>query len=267
MLPQAQPGQRDLPAASAFAGCEQLFTGYPLAVTPPRPAGSRSMVLMTWPAGGPRYFVLTRPRDARFIIRPWSRHEESVTITPDAGVPDSVFRVIAHGMPVPRDGALLGWVEDRQVKAMLTVHSAPPADPDEAVSFPEIRVMPMAGTSELDWPPFTSSPRICGQFWDYLDRSKIVDIGPLLTRRARQAYWVPSPRGHAPERGVGCMVLPRNLPGEEYWLPAGVYIHHWMLREGIPVPAPAHLITLPSAVDMAEKRGPAKRAVTGVPGG
>ena len=222
------------------------------------------MVLMNRSAGGPGYFVLSWPQDGLFIIRPWSRQEDSETITPDGEVPDAVFRVIAHSMPVPRDGTLLGWVEDRQVTAMLAVHSAPPAVTGAAVPFPEIRVMPLAGTSELDWPPFTGSPLVDGRLWDYLDRSKLVDIGPLLTGRAGQAFWVPSPRGHSPKHGAGCVVLPRNLPGEECWLPAGVYIHHWMLREGIPVPAPAQLLALPSAVDMAGNRVPAPRAATEV---
>ncbi|HEX7163471.1 MAG TPA: hypothetical protein VF223_19810, partial [Trebonia sp.] len=35
-------------------------------------------------------------------------------------------RVITQGMPVPRDGALLGWVCDRQVTVLLSVYHGNP---------------------------------------------------------------------------------------------------------------------------------------------
>jgi hypothetical protein len=41
-----------------------------------------------------------------------------------------------------------------------------------------------------------------------------------------------------------------NLPADEYWLPAGVYLDHWTLREGIQAPPVRWLLTLPGAVDL-----------------
>ena len=52
----------------------------------------------------------------------------------------------------------------------------------------------------------------------------------------------------------GCIVVIGNLPSEEYWLAAGVYTDHWMLREGIlPLPA-GRLLAQPGVVDLAGRR-------------
>jgi hypothetical protein len=51
-------------------------------------------------------------------------------------------------------------------------------------------------------------------------------------------------------------VVLANLPADEYWLPSGVYLDHWTLREGIEAPPPGQLLTLPGAVDLADRRRP-----------
>ena len=156
-------------------------------------------------------------------------------------------------MPVPRDGALLGWVTDsHQVTAMLAVHCRPPEPWDDPVPVPEIRVMPMAGTSELlHWPPFTASPLDDGRVWEYIERGQIVDIVPLLAHSDGRAFWVPSPDRRSARHEKGCIVITGNLPAEEYWLPAGVYMDHWTLREGVQAPPVGSLLTLPGVVDLA----------------
>ena len=185
MLVHAPSGPHSPPAA-AIVKCKQLFGAYPLAVTRDPADGSRSMVLMDWTAAGGCFFTLTQAREGLFAIRPWSGQDAGGEIGPREAVEDAIVRVIANGMPVPRDGALFGWVPDRQVTAMLSVHSGHPPGSGAAVSVPEIQVMPMAGTGGLDWPPFTASPFVDGRLWDYLDRGQIVDVVPLLTgfRRA-----------------------------------------------------------------------------------
>ena len=67
----------------------------------------------------------------------------------------------------------------------------------------------------------------------------------LLARAAGGAFWVPSQNPGRAERRHGCIVLTQNLIAEEYWMPAGTYIDHWMLREGVPTPPASHLLTLP----------------------
>jgi len=230
---------------ASFAACSRLFSGYPLAVMQGCAGGQdRAMVLMKRAAGAVAFFALSQDRDDLFVVRSLRAHDRtSHEIRPGGQVPDVICRLLADGMPVPRDRALLGWVTDRQVTAMLAVRTGL----SETREVPEIRVMPMSRTSELDWPPFTASPLCDGRLWDYVERGQLVDIVPLLTRSTGHAFWVPSPYG----RSAGYIVVSGNLPTDEYWLPAGVYMDHWWLREGIQAPPAGQLLALPGAVDLA----------------
>jgi len=250
------------PSAASFAACARLFVRYPLAVTP-HPgvggAGYRSMVLLNraaFPAGKTGktgFFVLTQVRDDLFFIRSWNRYDGvDQEIRPGEPVTGIAGEVITGGMPVPRDGALLGWVSDSQVTAMLAVHCRQPEAWGGPAMIPEIHVMPFAGSSELlHWPPFTASPFDDGRLWEYVEWGRIVDIVPLLTRRAGLAFWVPSADRRSVRHGEGLVVVMDNLPADHYWLPAGVYMDHWTLREGIEAPPVGRLLGLPGVVDLA----------------
>jgi len=243
-------------SAASFTACSQLFARYPLAVTPqPADGGYRSMVLMNRAAGPTGSFVLSQARDDLFFIRSWNRCDGvDQEIRPGEPVPGIIHQVVTCGMPVPHDGALLGWVSDRQVTVMLAVHCRQPEPWDAPVPVPEIQVMPMAGTSELQhWPPFTASPLGDGRVWEYVERGQIVDIVPLLSHSAGRAFWVPCPHRRSAPYEKGCIVITGNLPAEEYWLPAGVYMDHWTLREGIEAPPVGHLLALPGVVDLARR--------------
>jgi hypothetical protein len=236
--------------------CVQLFGRYPLAVTPHSADGRyRSMVLMSRAAGPAGFFVLTQAGDDLFVIRSWNRRDGiNQQIRPGEPVSGIIHQVVTSGIPVPNDGALLGWVTGRQVTVMLAVHCRQPETWDDLVPVPEIRVMPMAGTSELlHWPPFTASPLGDGRVWEYVERGQIVDIVPLVAQSAGRVFWVPSPDRRSARHEEGCVVITGNLPADEYWLPAGVYMDHWTLREGIqPLPA-GRLLTLPGVVDLAHR--------------
>ena len=239
---------------TSFEACLRLFERYPLAITlHPADGGSLSMVLLSRAAGSASLFILTQARDDLFVIRSWNRHDGvDQDIRPGEPVPDTIRRLIAGSMPVPHDGALLGWVTDSQVTALLAVHCRPPEPWDDPVRVPEIRVMPMAGTWELlHWPPFTVSPLDDGRFWEYVEWGEIVDIGPLIIQSAGRVFWVPSPDRRSARHG--CIVVVGNLPAEEYWLPAGVYTDQWTLREGIEPPPAGQLLALPGAVDLADR--------------
>jgi hypothetical protein len=213
------------------------------------------MVLMNRAAGSAGFFVLAQARDDLFFIRPWNRRDGiDQEIRPGEPVSDFVCQLVTGGMPIPHDGALLGWVADRQVTTMLAVYCGQPETWDDPVPVPEIRVMPMAGTSELlHWPPFTASPLDDGRVWEYVERGQIVDIVPLLAHSAGRAFWVPCPDRRSARHEKGCIVVTGNVPAEEYWLPAGVYMDHWTLREGIEAPPVGHLMALPGMVDLARR--------------
>jgi hypothetical protein len=239
---------------TSFEVCLRLFERHPLAITPhPADRGSRSMVLLSRAPGPVGFFVLTQARDDLFVIRSWNRHDGvDQKIRPGEPVSGTIRQVITGSMPFPRDGALLGWVTDSQVTAMLAVYGRPPEPWDDAVPGPEIRVMPMAGTWELmHWPPFTASPRADGRLWEYIEWGEIVDLGPLVIQSAGCVFWVPSPEWRNPRHGY--VVVVGNLPADEFWLPAGVYTDHWMLREGLEPPPAGELLSLPGAVDLADR--------------
>jgi len=239
---------------TSFEACLRLFERYRLAITMhPADGGSLSMVLLSRATGAAGYYVLTQARDDLFVIRSWDRYDGfSQEIRPGEPVPAPVRQLIAASMPVPHDGALLGWVTDSQVTAMLAVYCRPPEPWDTSASVPEIRVMPMAGTWELlHWPPFTASPLEDVRLWEYVEWGEIVDIGPLVIQNGGQVFWVPSPDRRSARHGY--VVVMGNLPAEEFWLPAGVYTDHWTLREGIESPPAGQLLALPGAVDLADR--------------
>jgi len=209
------------------------------------------MVLMNHAAGPAGFFVLTQAGNELFVIRSWNRRDGvNAEIRPGEPASGIIGQVVGGGMPVPHDGALLGWVTDSRVTAMMAVRCRPQEHGDAPVPVPEIRVMPMAGTSELlHWPPFAASPLDGGRLWEYVERGEIVDVAPLVTQGAGRAFWVPAPDRRSAK--YGCVVVTDNLPADEYWLPAGVYMDHWTLREGIQPPPASCLLTLPGVMDLA----------------
>lgn len=243
-----------LSGAASFAACLRLFRLYPLAVNSLFPDDAeleKSIVLRHRAFPGSGFHVLTQATADHFTLRPWRAGEgESQEIRPGIPVPVASHRVITEGLPVPRDGALLGWVSDRQVTALLSVYHG---DAASQASGPQVRVLAMAGSEPMRWPPFTASPLDDGRLWEYVERGEIVDLASLIARGAGGTFWVPSQNPGRACRGHGCVVASRNLLAEDYWVPAGIYMDHWMLREGVPAPPASHLLTLPGATDLSRR--------------
>ena len=254
-----------LSGAAAFAACLRLFRSYPLAVSPWSGDGRQRSIVLRHPGieenragGGSDFFILSQDQAAHFVLRPWGPRESGEStlgayqeIRPVDPVPVAVHRVIAEGMPVPRDGALLGWVSDRQAIVVFSVYHGQPHGPWP--SGPQIRALPMVGSDPLHWPAFTVSPLNAGRLWDYLDRGELVDLGPVVARAPGNAFWVPSQNIRRAAQGHGCIVIKGNLSADEFWLPVGVYMDHWMLREGVPAPPAQHLLSLPGTTDLAHR--------------
>ena len=271
-----------LPGAASFAACLRLFGSYPLAVNSlqpvdagpvdaaapavrgqherdPAPASRRagwrrSIVLRHRGPGGPGCYVLTQDPGDHFTLWPWQQRGgqchplQCQRIRPGIPVPAASHQVITEGMPVPRDGALLGWVSDRQAAAVMTVFHGRPGEPGG----PQLRVLALAGSQPLQWPPFSASPLDDGRLWEHVSRGEIVDLAPVIGRGSG-AFWVPSQNPGRADRGHGCVVVRRPLATGEYWVPAGVYMDHWMLREGVPAPPASHLVTLDGTVDLGRR--------------
>ena len=271
-----------LSGAASFAACLRLFRSYPLAVNfsypddpgsvrsslhgrdekdsfPPCHSGGRhrSIVLRHRAFEGSGFYILSQDPAGCFALCSWNRAEgECQEIAPGTPVPVISHRVITEGMPVPRDGALLGWVSDRQATAMLSVYygrSASAAHSRQTAAVPQVRVLALAGSEPMRWPPFTACPLDDGRFWEYVERGEIVDLAPVVVHDAKEAFWVPSQHPGRASQGHGCVVISRYLQSENYWVPAGIYMDHWMLREGVPSPPAGHLITLPGTTGLSRR--------------
>jgi hypothetical protein len=119
-----------------------------------------------------------------------------------------------------------------------------------------VLVMPLVGSQAAEWPPLTASPLDGGRFWQDIGQGQLADLGPLVARQPGCVFLVPGgdAAGGSPRAGSRVVVTER-LSTEEFWLPAGVYADHWMLREGMPVLTPRQLLALPGVVDLAGGRG------------
>jgi len=154
---------------TVFAACLRLFHSYPLAVRR-HYAEHRygSMVMMSGEAGAAGFFVLIMERDDLFAIRPWDRRDWArVEIRPREPVDDGVRRLIGSGVPVLRDGVLLGWVAGQQVRAVLAAHGRLPEPWDDASVVPGTLVMPRVG----------SQPAVLARYMQILSGEFIAGVG------------------------------------------------------------------------------------------
>jgi hypothetical protein len=250
------------PGDAAFAACLRLFRQYPLAVRR-HYAEHRygSMVLMTRDAGVSRFFVLIMEWEDLFVLRHWNRRDGArVEIGPDEDVPADIRQVIETGVPVPRDGALLGWVTGYQVRAVLAAYGRLPEPWDDASTIPGVLVMPHTGSQPAEWPPLAPSPLGDGKLWEYIAQGHLVDLAPLVSRQAGRVFLVPGSdgrdgrSGRDASRGGARVVVTERLCDDGFWLPAGVYADHWTLREGSPVLTARQLLSQPGVVDLASGR-------------
>jgi hypothetical protein len=247
---------------AAYAACLRLFRHYPLAVR--RHYAERrygSMVLMGPGPGAARFFVLTMEWDDLFLLRPWDRRDGArVRIARDDPGPAGVRRLIESSVPVPRDGALLGWVADGQVRAVLVAYGRLPEPWDDPAAVPGILVLPRSGSG---WPASGRSgggrpgrpepagnPLDGGWLWEQLRRGELADLAPLVARHAERVFWVPGPARAGRPAGARIVVTER-ISDDEFWLPAGVYARPRPLRPGTPVLTASQLLALPGVTDLA----------------
>jgi hypothetical protein len=241
---------------AVFAACLRLFRQYPMAVRR-HYAEHRygSMVLMNRDAGTARFFVLIMEWDDLFVLRHWDRRDGArAEIGPGEPVPGEARRVIETSIPVPRDGALLGWVSGYQVQAVLAAYGRLPEPWDDPSALPGVLVMPLVGSQPAEWPPLGVSPLDDGRLWEYVEQGRLTDLSPVVTRQPGCVFWVPG-EGTGPRRACARIVVTERLSSDEFWLPAGVYADHWTLREGAPVMTARQLLARPGVADLAGGRG------------
>jgi hypothetical protein len=242
------------PGDDAYLACLRLFRQYPLAVRR-HYAEHRygSVVLLSRATGAARFYVLIMERDELFVLRPWDRRDGArAEIGPGAAVPDGVAELIAGCLPVPRDGALLGWVSGGQVQAVLAAYGRLPEPWDDPSAVPGILVLPRAGSQPEQWPPLAASPLGDPRLlWDCVAGGQLADLAPLLAGYPGRVFWVPGgPSGPAGRPAGVRIVVTERLRSAALWLPAGIYADHWTLREGAPVHTASQLLARPGVTDL-----------------
>jgi hypothetical protein len=257
VLAYAQSGE------TVFTACLRLFRDYPLAVRR-HYAEHRygSMVMMSRDTGKAHFFVLIMERDDLFAIRPWDRRDWArVEILPREPVDDGVRQLINSAVPVLRDGALLGWVVDHQVRAVLAAHGRLPEPWDDASVVPGALVMPRVGSQPAERPPLTGRPLDDGRLWEYITRGQLTDLTPLVSREPGRVFWVPGV-DEVGGRRVGRLVVTERLRSDDSWLPAGVYADQRAPRESTTPLTASQLLALPGATDLS--RSSERRHLLGV---
>jgi hypothetical protein len=245
---------------TVFTACLRLFRSYPLAVRR-HYAEHRygSMVLMNRDGGTSRYCVLVKERDDLFTIAPWDRRDWArAEIRPNRPVDAGVRWLIMSSVPVLRDGVLLGWVADQQVRAVLAAHGRVPEPWDDASVVPGILVMPRAGSQAAERPPLTAVQLDDWGLWEHVERGQLADLTPLVSRQVGRVFWVPGAGGQAgrPPGGRppgGRIVVTERLHGDDCWLPAGVYADQWTLREETTPLSASQLLALPGVADLSRR--------------
>ena len=260
MLVHAQPGDPNPgdpdpgaanPGDAVFLVCQRFFRDYPLAVRR-HYAEFRygSMVLASrGPGTGPaRFTVLVMERDDLFVVRPWDRREwPRVEIRRGQPVDPRLAHLIESSVPVPRDGALLGWVNGGQVGAILIAYGRLPEPWEDASAVPGIAVLPPAGGNPARWPPLSGGTLEERRLWEHAAHGQLADLVMLIGRQAGLAYWVPGALGD----DGNCIVIPERLGSDGCWLLAGVYADHGALRAGVQVPTASQLLAMPGVIDLA----------------
>jgi hypothetical protein len=227
-----------VPANQVYPACGDLFDGYPLAVSAVEhfPA-THSMVLMLGDGEDVRFFTLLRDcGDGRpvYSVVPW---DASGTVTIESGgadVPALAATAVLRGVPIPEDGSLLGWIDGGLVTALIVVYGA--VAPDRPV--PSWSVMPLAGTPETQWPPFTDEGLLGPWFWNHHRAGRIIDLGGTVAATTGTVFWVET---YAALGSDSCVVEDDVKTADGYKLGRGTYLGSAALRAGAAVPTPAEL--------------------------
>jgi hypothetical protein len=157
-------------------------------------------------------------------------------------------------VPVLRDGVLLGWVAEQQVRAVLVAHGRVPEPWDDASAVPGMVVLPRAGSQPAERPPLTAVQLDDWGLWEHIEHGRLADLTPLLARHPGLAFWVPGSGGRHPGRQPGGrVVVTERLHGDDCWLPAGVYADQWTLREEATPLSASQLLALPGVTDLSRR--------------
>lgn len=237
-------------AGRVHLACRYLFSKYPLAVSAVDHIPSlHTIVLMLRDGEDVRFFVLMRIRGkgrTDYTLSPW-RAKGAVEIAADGGdVTEEVANAVEQGIPIPRDGLLFGWACQEIVTALIVVYAS--YRPDSPV--PVWSVMPLVGTPEPQWPPF-SGERFFGRwFWKDYQAGNIVQLDGLIAASPGIVFWLDTYE----ELGSDCCVVTCDIKTPEgRILRRGKYLAAAALRAGTAVPSLTDLLAEAGKTDLASR--------------
>jgi hypothetical protein len=234
--------------SSLYKNCQELFSEYPLAVRADNGGeAARSMVLMVHE--GPTFFVLRLDYDKGkpvYSIGPWPAGAiEEILADGDLPVSDTLANALTYSVPIPQDGSLFGWIHGDAVTALIVVYA------DESESpVPSWAIMPLAGTPERQWPPFTDERLFGSWFWKHYSAGEIVCLGALVAETPGAVFWVDTKTAI----GSDCCAVKRDIKTSTgHILRRGSYIYFQALRERERAPSLEALLADAGKVDLAPR--------------
>lgn len=229
-----------------YEACHELFDNYPPAVTAVDCGETiRSMVLMLQDSDAARFFVLSHFQGGGgpfYSLCPWPSGS-IVEIETDGAAPDGVVHAVTLGVPIPRDGSLFGWACGETITALVTVYA------EYTPEFPEPSwtVMPLAGSPEAQWPPFTGERLLGHWFWEHYRAGSVVPLSRLVAGTPDTVFWADTKA----ILGSDCCVVARDIRSPQgSTLPRGRYVYFQALRAGNPVPSLKELLADTSKIDL-----------------
>jgi hypothetical protein len=230
-----------------YERCHWLFAEYPLAAEAADESGLvRSMVLLLADGGDARFFMLVAggtEGQRSCSLFPWNA-DGGVDIGPGTdAVPSEYAAVLTHGVPVPRDGSLFGWVHQEAVNALIGIQ----AEYTPATPVPSWTVLPLADSPVAEWPPFTRDHLLGSWFWKYHRTGQIVSLDGLIANTSGLVFWVDT----RDTLGSGCYAVGQDIKSSEgYTLRCGRYVYHEVLPTPESVPALGKLLASPAKTDL-----------------
>jgi hypothetical protein len=230
--------------------CNELFSDYPLAVTPVNQSRTtRSMILMSGEGYDAKFFVLSqdcREDQPFYSLRPWPA-DYTATVEIRAAAASGVdIDVVTCSVPIPRHGSLLGWAYGNHITALVAVYAKyTPASPE-----PYWAVMPLAGSSETLWPPFTDECFFGRWFWEHYKAGSVRSLSDLIAGVPSTVFWIDTKA----ILGSDCCAVARDIRSPEgYTLRCGRYVYYQVLRAGKPVPSLRTLLACTDRIDLASR--------------
>lgn len=221
--------------SSHYSNLRELFVDYPLAVRTDEDGEdgetSCSMVLMVHE--GPEFFVLRllfRNERPVYTVGLWPTGDvQEISADGDPPVSNTLANALTHGVPIPRDGSLFGWLHGDAVTALVVVYASESED-----LVPSWAIMPLAGAPEWQWPPFSEERLFGSWFWKSYRAGEVVCLGDSVAQSPGTVFWVDTKA----TLGSDCCVVKRDIAiSTGYTLPRGRYVYLQALREGNQVPS------------------------------